>query len=173
IGFINLSTACALCSAARSSIATSTRKCPLISSSPSRKISSAASLPPKLAARLSFASAAPSKPKNSIAKPVACRFSKLCSKTCASPFACCASLPEYTYGLSSIAGGSEPARVNVSAVSRDFFKSLGVEPFLGRTFVAEEQREHGAPAIIVSYGYWQRYLASATDLAQFHLAMDG
>jgi len=84
-----------------------------------------------------------------------------------------ASLAEYTYGLSSIAGGSEPARVNVSAVSRDFFKSLGVEPFLGRTFVAEEQREHGAPAIIVSYGYWQRYLASATDLAQFHLAMDG
>src|SRR6266550_3688915 len=84
-----------------------------------------------------------------------------------------ASLAEYTYGLSSIAGGSEPARVNVSAVSRDFFKSLGVEPFLGRTFVAEEQREHGAPAVIVSYGYWQRYLASATDLAQFHLAMDG
>src|SRR5437016_9210746 len=84
-----------------------------------------------------------------------------------------ASLAEYTYGLSSIAGGSEPARVNVSAVSRDFCKSLGVEPFLGRTFVAEEQREHGAPAIIVSYGYWQRYLASATDLAEFHLAMDG
>jgi len=28
-----------------------------------------------------------------IAKPVACRFSKLCSKTCASPFACCANLP--------------------------------------------------------------------------------
>src|SRR5207249_7799662 len=80
---------------------------------------------------------------------------------------------EYTYGLSSIAGGSEPARVNVSAVSRDFFKSLGVEPFPGRTFVAEEQREHGAPAVVVSCGYWQRYLASATDLAQCHLAMDG
>jgi putative ABC transport system permease protein len=84
-----------------------------------------------------------------------------------------AGLAEYTYGLASISGGSEPVRVNVSAVSRDFFKSLGVEPFLGRTFVPEEQREHGAPAVIVSYGYWQRYLGGARDLSQFHLATDG
>ena len=40
-----------------------------------------------------------------------------------------ASLAEYTYGLTSISGGSEPVRVNVSAVSSGFFKSLGVEPF--------------------------------------------
>ena len=38
-------------------------------------------------------------------------------------------------GLVSISGGSEPARVSVSAVSNDFFKSLGVEPFLGRGLV--------------------------------------
>ena len=83
-----------------------------------------------------------------------------------------ASFAKYTYGLTSISGGSEPVRVNASAVSSDFFKSLGVEPFLGRGFVPEERREHGAPAIIVSHGYWQRYLGSATDLSQFHLAMD-
>src|SRR2546429_6901948 len=64
-----------------------------------------------------------------------------------------ASLAEYTYGLSSIAGGSEPARVNVSAVSRDFFKSLGVEPFLGRTFVAEEQRDRKSTRLNSSHGY--------------------
>jgi len=84
-----------------------------------------------------------------------------------------ASLAKFGYGLSSVSGGSEPVRVNIAAVSVDFFKSLGVEPFLGRGFVREEQREHGAPAMIVSYGYWQRYLGSATDLPQFHLAMDG
>lgn len=76
-------------------------------------------------------------------------------------------------GLTSVSGGIEPVRLEVSAVSRDFFKSLSVEPFLGRAFVAEEQREHGAPAVIVSFGYWQRYLGRATDLSQFHLAMDG
>lgn len=84
-----------------------------------------------------------------------------------------ASLAEYSEGITSISGGSEPVRVDASAVSRDFFKSLGVEPFLGRAFVPEEQREHGGPAIIVSHGYWQRYLGSATDLSQFHLTMDG
>ena len=75
--------------------------------------------------------------------------------------------------LASISGGREPARVSVSAVSSDFFKSLGVEPFLGRGFVSEEQRLNGAPAMLVSYGYWQRYLGGARDLSQFHLAMDG
>ncbi|HEX8879281.1 MAG TPA: ABC transporter permease [Candidatus Acidoferrum sp.] len=76
-------------------------------------------------------------------------------------------------GLASISGGSEPARVSVSVVSSDFFKSLGVEPFLGRGFVSGEQRLNGAPAMLVSYGYWQRYLGGARDLSQFHLAVDG
>jgi predicted permease len=84
-----------------------------------------------------------------------------------------ATLGKYGYGLSSISGGRDPVRVNVAAVSLDFFTSLGVAPFFGRGFVPDEQREHGAPAMIVSYGYWQRYLGSATDLSQFHLAMDG
>ena len=79
----------------------------------------------------------------------------------------------YGYGLSSISGGSEPVRVNIAVVSSDFFKALGVEPFRGRPFAPEEQRLHGAPAMIVSYGYWQRYLGGAADLSKFHLAMEG
>src|SRR5258706_1421399 len=79
----------------------------------------------------------------------------------------------YGYGLSSISGGSEPVRVNIAVVSRHFFKALGVEPFRGRPFGPEEQRLHGAPAMIVSYGYWQRYLGGAADLSKFHLAMEG
>ena len=50
---------------------------------------------------------------------------------------------------------------------------LGVEPFRGRAFAAEEQRLHGAPAAIVSYSYWQRYLGGATDLSKFHLSLEG
>jgi predicted permease len=79
----------------------------------------------------------------------------------------------YGYGLSSISGGSEPARVNIAVISSDFFKALGVEPFRGRAFAPEEQRLHGAPAMIVSYGYWHRYLGGATDLSKFRLAMEG
>jgi putative ABC transport system permease protein len=84
-----------------------------------------------------------------------------------------ASLAEYNYGLSSVSGGSEPVRINIAMVSRDFFKALGVEPFRGRTFLPEEQRLHGVPAAIVSYAYWQRYLGGASDVSQFHLSTEG
>src|SRR5690349_14999059 len=63
-----------------------------------------------------------------------------------------AALAVYDYRLSSVSGGSEPVRVHWSEVSSDFFKTLGVDPFRGRAFTAEEQRFHGVPAAIVSYG---------------------
>jgi predicted permease len=82
-------------------------------------------------------------------------------------------LAVYGYRLTSVSGGSEPVRVNIAAVSGGFFKILGVEPFRGRDFAVEEQRPHGAPAVIVSYNYWQRYLGGATDLSKFHLNLTG
>jgi len=84
-----------------------------------------------------------------------------------------ASLAAYGYGLSSVSGGSEPARVNIAVVSTGFFKALGVEPFLGRAFAPDEQRLHGTPAVIVSYSYWQKYLGGADDLSHSHLSMEG
>jgi putative ABC transport system permease protein len=79
----------------------------------------------------------------------------------------------YNDGPESVSGGSEPVRVNVAAVSQDFFTSLGVEPFRGRAFAADEQVFHGAPAMIVSYGYWQQFLGGAADLSHVRLTMDG
>ena len=84
-----------------------------------------------------------------------------------------AGLAEYAYGQASIAGGSEPVRVNAAEVSRDFFNALGVQPYIGRAFSANEMQLHGAPALIVSYGYWRQYLASTQDLSRLHLSMDG
>ncbi len=75
--------------------------------------------------------------------------------------------------LTAVAGGLEPVRVNVAAVSSGFFGVLGVEPFRGRDFSAEEHRAHGAPAAIVSYSYWQRYLGGSTDLSKFRLKLMG
>lgn len=83
------------------------------------------------------------------------------------------SLAAWEYGLSSISGGSEPVRVNIAAVSKDFFAALGVQSFRGRSFAPEEQRENGAPAIIVSYSYWQRYLGGKTDFSKFQLSLEG
>jgi putative ABC transport system permease protein len=84
-----------------------------------------------------------------------------------------AGLAEYADGTESISGGSEPVRVDVAEVSRDFFDVLGVQPFIGRTFVPSEQRLHGAPAVIVSCGYWQQYLGASPDISRFHLSLNG
>lgn len=81
------------------------------------------------------------------------------------------SLAEYGDLSTSIAGGSEPVRIDLAAVSSGFFKCVGVAPFLGRSFTPEEQRVHGAPAIIVSYTYWKRYLGGVEDLSRFKLTM--
>lgn len=84
-----------------------------------------------------------------------------------------ASLAAYDYGVASVSGGNEPARVSVAAVSSGFFPTLGIQPLQGRFFAAEERRPHGAPAIIVSYGYWRRHLGGAADLSKFHLDLEG
>jgi len=84
-----------------------------------------------------------------------------------------AELADYADLLSSVSGGCEPVRVNIAEVSSGFFEALGVRPFRGRALSADEQRVHGAPAAIVSYGYWQRYLGGATDLSKFHLKLEG
>ena len=61
-------------------------------------------------------------------------------------------------GTITVNGLSEPARARATSVSRDFFSVFGVKPQLGRTFVDDELR-FGAPAsLIVSHGFWQKYL---------------
>ncbi|MGH9781762.1 MAG: ABC transporter permease, partial [Candidatus Acidiferrales bacterium] len=82
-------------------------------------------------------------------------------------------LAQFNWGPDSISGGSEPARANIAVVSQDFFKVLGVEPFRGRAFAPDEQVLHGAPAMIVSYGYWRQFLGSADDLSHVRLTMEG
>jgi predicted permease len=75
-------------------------------------------------------------------------------------------LAQFQTSLVSVSGGDEPARVTVAQVSRDFFRIMGVQPLLGRTFNPGEQREGVAPVAVVSYRYWQRYLEGKPDLSE-------
>jgi len=59
--------------------------------------------------------------------------------------------------------GAEPVRAPVYVVSANFFRVLGIEPFMGRTF-SQEELKTGSPAAIVSYRFWQRSMGSRTDL---------
>lgn len=83
------------------------------------------------------------------------------------------SLAAYNFRAVSVSDDGEPVRVNIAAVSDGFFPTLGVEPSRGRLFAAEEQRPHGAPAIIVSYRYWQTHLGGVTDISKLRLQLEG
>ena len=72
-----------------------------------------------------------------------------------------------------VTGGSEPARARVSIASRRLFEVMGVQPFAGRAFLAEEEKFGGPVAALVSYGYWQRMLGGRADFRTVKLNVDG
>ncbi len=58
-------------------------------------------------------------------------------------------------------GNDGAERLDHQYVSVGLFRLLGVEPMLGRNFVAEDEREGG---VIISYGYWQRRFGGDPDI---------
>ncbi|MGH9970955.1 MAG: ABC transporter permease [Pyrinomonadaceae bacterium] len=72
---------------------------------------------------------------------------------------------QYSGGSATVTGGSEPARATTFRVSGDFFRVLGTQPFLGRTFAMEESKPGGAPVALISYDFWRRVLGGKSDLS--------
>jgi predicted permease len=78
-------------------------------------------------------------------------------------------IAKYAAGVTSVGGEGEPTRETVAAVSRDFFKVLGVRPTLGRSFGPDDARIGAAPTVVVSHGYWVRSLGSSRSLPALQL----
>ncbi|HEX3154982.1 MAG TPA: ABC transporter permease, partial [Candidatus Angelobacter sp.] len=78
-------------------------------------------------------------------------------------------LAEFSSGLTSVSGGSEPKRLMVASVSSDFFSIMRVSPIRGRGFAPEDQRPGAGPVALVSYAYWKQYLNAADDLSTLKL----
>jgi predicted permease len=77
------------------------------------------------------------------------------------------------WGITSVAGASEPVRVRVAVIGSDFLRILRVQPIRGRSFVAEEQQPGGAPAALVSERFWKRFLSERSDLSGTTLTFEG
>jgi len=70
-------------------------------------------------------------------------------------------------------GIERPVKVNAIAVTSSLFDTLGVQPLLGRTFTADEERPQGPRAVILSEGYWRDHFASDPDILTRTLQLDG
>jgi predicted permease len=79
----------------------------------------------------------------------------------------------YQGGTTTVLGGAEPVFADVYAVTKDFFDVMGVAPALGRAFTAEETRQGGTPAVVISRGFWERTLQSNPDLPSLRLQIEG
>ena len=66
----------------------------------------------------------------------------------------------YNAGGINLTGEGEPERLPVSNVTADFFKVLGVNPILGRTFQEGEDTAGRNDVCVISYGFWQRRFAA-------------
>lgn len=76
-------------------------------------------------------------------------------------------------GKATVLSRDEPYQATIATVSREFIDVMGVRPALGRTFVAEEQRPGGVPAVVVSDAYWRARLGARRDLGAETLTFDG
>jgi putative ABC transport system permease protein len=54
--------------------------------------------------------------------------------------------------------GEEPSRLQSANVSPELFSLLGVNPFLGRAFVPEEEQWGKHRSVLLSYAFWQNKL---------------
>ena len=82
-------------------------------------------------------------------------------------------LAQYSASVESVAGGLEPLRAGVAAVSERFFDVFATRPARGRAFGPEESAPGAAPTAIVSHAFWRRSLGGTPDLASTPLRIEG
>jgi predicted permease len=66
------------------------------------------------------------------------------------------SLGIWTRGTANVTGLAQPEEVRIGLVSYGVLEALGVPPAEGRWLSHADQVPHGAKAVMLGYGYWQR-----------------
>jgi predicted permease len=75
-------------------------------------------------------------------------------------------------GVNLVANGAA-ANVEQRRVSAGYFSVLGIRPFIGREFTADEDRRGGPPAAILSYGLWARVFVSDPNIVGQAITLRG
>jgi putative ABC transport system permease protein len=79
----------------------------------------------------------------------------------------------YAGGGAILTGRGEAQRIAAPAASANFFSVLGVEPILGRTFQAGDDKP-GAPRVtVLTYGMWQRQFGADPGIVGQSLTLSG
>jgi putative ABC transport system permease protein len=85
-------------------------------------------------------------------------------------FEAMAAIAEWDFNLT---GVGEPERIDGRRVSANLFDLLGVEPYLGRKFLPEEDQPGRNGVVIMSHGLWQRRFGSDSNIIGKPLTLNG
>jgi putative ABC transport system permease protein len=80
-------------------------------------------------------------------------------------------LASYRYWSATISGGRPAEQLHAARVSPEFFRVLGVHPFSGREFTAQEFTDH--QVVIVGYQLWQRWLKEGSGTGNGYIKLNG
>jgi putative ABC transport system permease protein len=73
-------------------------------------------------------------------------------------------LAAYAWDEVNLTGDREAQKVQDFQITSNFFTMIGVQPFLGRTFLPEEEEPGRNQEIILSYGLWEQRYASDPNI---------
>ena len=71
-----------------------------------------------------------------------------------------------------LSGNGEPERLHGEMISAGFFEILDVNPILGRTFAADEDRIGANPTVMITEGLWQRKFGGRKDIIGQRMILD-
>jgi predicted permease len=78
--------------------------------------------------------------------------------------------PDHDFSLT---GGAAPERVNGMRVTANYFGTLGISAFMGRTFVAGENQPGRDRVVLLTYGIWQAHFGADPKIVGKTVALDG
>jgi putative ABC transport system permease protein len=76
-------------------------------------------------------------------------------------------------GSWNVTGLAEAERLPGAAVTEEFFETLGIRPFLGRPFLAEEYGAGREKVVIFSYAFWLRRFGGDRGVLGRRVTLDG
>jgi predicted permease len=81
-------------------------------------------------------------------------------------------LAAYNFRRLTLTGSGDAEALRAAVVGPDFFRIVGTQPALGRTFLPEEHAA-AAKVLVISDGFWRSHLAAAPDAVGRTLTFDG
>ena len=72
-----------------------------------------------------------------------------------------------------LTGRGDPENLNGVRVTENFFRTLGVQPLLGRVFNPDEDRPGGANVALLSYAFWQKRFGGDQNILGQAITLNG